>query len=137
MLTAENSLFSWVGFKLCAQTNNLFPFTLSVITVSDLSTERRSVISMFEFKPIPNEVRYACGACDVVLIDTNCLLVRIANHDLVLEDFTSYPVPGTTNENHKNISVRTAGLWVKFLNLGPHEYEAEVLTPQSHSAKYV
>jgi hypothetical protein len=52
---------------------------------------------MLEFKPVHNEERYTCGACDKMLIDSNCFLMRIAR--LMLKDLASYPVPGMTNEN--------------------------------------
>jgi hypothetical protein len=54
------------------------------------------------------------------------LILRIASH--VLQDMTSCPVSGTTNQKHENISDRIAGLWAQFLNPRPHKYEVEVLT---------
>jgi hypothetical protein len=49
------------------------------------------------------------------------------DYDFVLKDFASYPVPGMTNESHKNIC---QGIWYldKVLNLKPHEYAVELLT---------
>jgi hypothetical protein len=43
---------------------------------------------------------------------TQTLFMRIPDHDLLLKDLASYPVPGMAKENHKNISVRIASLWV-------------------------
>jgi hypothetical protein len=54
--------------------------------------------------------------------------MRMTIHELVLKDFTSYPVPETTNENHKHISVRISSVWAKFLNLRPQVHEGELLT---------
>jgi hypothetical protein len=69
-----------------------------------------------------------CGACDIMLIDSNCLLMRMSDHDLVLKDFVLYPVPGITNENHEYITFRIAVFWAKFSNPRPREYEAEAPT---------
>jgi hypothetical protein len=63
-----------------------------------------------------------------IQVNKSKLILRMACHELVLKVMALCPVPRTTNENHKNVSERTAGLQVEFLNLRPHEYEAEVLT---------
>jgi hypothetical protein len=36
-------------------------------------------------------------------VDLNCFLMRIACHDVVLKDMTSYPVSVTANESMKNL----------------------------------
>jgi hypothetical protein len=61
----------------------------------------------------------------MLLIDTDCFLMRMAAHEFVLKDFAPYPE--VINENHGSIIVGIVGLWVEFLNLIPHEYEADTL----------
>jgi hypothetical protein len=54
--------------------------------------------------------------------------MTMEDHDFILKDLDPYPVPGMTNENHENISVRTASLWAKLLNPRPHKSEEEALS---------
>jgi hypothetical protein len=54
----------------------------------------------------------------------------MTDHDFMLKDLASYLVLGMTNEDHKNISVRIAGLWAKGFSLRPHDYEAGVHSVQ-------
>jgi hypothetical protein len=71
-----------------------------------------------------------CGTYNVMLIDGNCFFfMRMAAHNFVLKGFAPYPQ--VINENHKSIPVRIVGLWAEFLNLIPHEYEADALTTRS------
>jgi hypothetical protein len=37
------------------------------------------------------------------------LILRMASHESMLKDIVLYPVPGTTEENHNDISDRIAG----------------------------
>jgi hypothetical protein len=55
----------------------------------------------------------------------------MASHELVLKDMASHPMPGKTNENHRNVSDRIASIQAEFSNQRLHEYEANVLITQS------
>jgi hypothetical protein len=67
----------------------------------------------------------------MIRFDTNWFFMRMADHDFVLKNSGSYPVPGMNDESHENIAVRTTSLWTKFLKLRPHEHEAKALNTQS------
>jgi hypothetical protein len=54
-------------------------------------------------------------------------ILIMADCDLTLKIFSSYPVPGMTYEDHKYTSVMIATLWTQFLNTRCNEYEAKVL----------
>jgi hypothetical protein len=60
-------------------------------------------------------------------------VLRMEGHDFMLKVFSSYLASGMTSDDHKNTPVRISILWAKFLNLRPHDYEAEVLTTLSPS----
>lgn len=55
----------------------------------------------------------------------------MVDNEFILKGFTSYPVPGMTNENEMKMNndtlmkifVRIFSLWAKVFDVRPHKYE--------------
>jgi hypothetical protein len=54
------------------------------------------------------------GQLNISLKVTQKVILRMTDHDFLMKDLITYPLPGITNEDHKHTSVRTAGLQTRF-----------------------